>query len=530
MTRRAGSARVLGALLVVGTAAGLLAAGMTPASGGTSAPPSGGTLSSTTGSTPSCTVSVPVLVVGGTPAGVAAAMAAGRLGSKVLITEARPYLGGDLTGPMLNMFDMDYGPGGIHLARGVFMDIFSQLGLTFDVELAKLVFLQEVRREPNITLRLLTKPVQVLVQDSRVTGVVFKDLQAHERLTVCAKRVVDATDDADIAAMAGVPYYLGREGSGIDRAMMTATLVFEVDGVNWNDVVAYVTTKPRPRTGHPRGGVYRGNIWGFSEIMREYRPSEQGTGIYDLNLGRQANKTILINGLLLYGVDGTDPASVADGMRRGHAELVPLMAYLRSHIAGFQNAELVRTADFLYIRETRHIRGLYTLTVHDIVDSRVFWDAVGVASYPIDLHPYKSGEFNPYAAQRYVYTIPLRALIPLGLDNVLVASRSISATYEAAGSARVVPTTMEEGQAAGVAAVLSIQARTNFSKFSQTPALVHELQETLTTPAQGAYLLPETVAAAAGSVPPPWASPSHGGTTGSEPSRPGSHTPAPPFK
>ena len=531
MTKRVGPARVLSALLVMGIAAGLLAAGMTPASGGTPPSPSGGSPPSVAGGAPSCTVSVPVLVVGGTPAGVAAAVAAARLGTKVLMTEARPYLGGDLTGPMLNMFDMDYGPGGIHLARGVFMDIFSQLGLTFDVELAKLVFLQEVRREPNVTLRLLTKPVQVLAQDSRVTGVVFKDLQAHERLTVCAKRVIDATDDGDIAAMAGVPYYLGREGSGIDRAMMTATLVFEVDGVNWNDVVAYVTTKPRPRTGHPRGGVYRGNIWGFSEIMREYRPAEPGTGIYDLNLGRQADRTVLINGLLLYGVDGTDPASVADGMRRGRAELVPLMAYLRSHIAGFQNAELVRTADYLYIRETRHIRGLYTLTVHDIVDSRVFWDAIGVASYPIDLHPYKSGEFNPYAAQRYVYTIPMRALIPVGLDNLLVASRSISATYEAAGSARVVPTTMEEGQAAGVAAVLSIRARTMFPKFSQTPVLVHELQETLTTPAQGAYLLPETVAAAGGgNVAPAWASPTHGGSTGSEPSRPGPHTALPPSK
>ncbi len=530
MAKRVVPARVLSALLAMGIATGLLAAGLAPASGGTPLSPADRAPSSVAAGAAPCTVNVPVLVVGGTPAGVAAAIAAGRLGAGVLLTEARPYLGGDLTGPMLNMFDMDYGPGGIQLARGVFMDVFSQLGLTFDVELAKLVFLQEVRREPNVTLRLYTKPVQVLVQDSRVTGVVFKDVQAHERLTVCAKRVIDATDDADVAAMAGVPYYLGREGSGIDRAMMTATLVFEVDGVNWNDVVAYVTSKPRPRTGHPHGGVYRGNIWGFSEIMREYRPTEAGTGIYDLNLGRQAARTVLINGLLLYGVDGTDPVSVADGMRRGRAELVPLMAYLRSHIPGFQNAELVRTADYLYIRETRHIRGLYTLTVHDIVDSRVFWDAIGVASYPIDLHPYKSGEFNPYAAQRYVYTIPMRALIPIGLDNLIVASRSISATYEAAGSARVVPTTMEEGQAAGVAAVLSIRARTMFPKFSQAPALVHELQETLTTPTQGAYLLPETVAAAGGYLPPAWVSPTHGGAVGAEPFRPSPHTPSPPSK
>ena len=519
--------RAFRTFLAVGAATTLLAAGIVPASGSAPGPALGGAVGDAAASS-SCAVNVPLLVVGGTPAGVAAAVAAARMGNPVLMTEARPYFGGDLTGPMLNMFDMDFGPGGIHLSRGVFLDIFSQLGLTFDVELAKMVFLQEVRKEPAITFRLQTKPVQVLMHDRHIAGVVFKDLQAHTRFTVCAKRVIDATDDGDVAAMAGVPYYLGREGSGLDRAMMTATLVFEVDGVNWRDVVTYVTSKPRPRSGHPHGGVYRGNIWGFSEIMREYRPVEPGTGIYDLNLGRQVNGTVLINGLLLYGVDGTDPASVADGMRRGRAELVPLMQYLRTRIPGFQNADLAKTADYLYIRETRHIHGLYTLTVHDIVDSRVFWDAIGVASYPIDLHPYKPGEFNPYAAQRYVYTIPLRSLIPVGVDNLLVASRSISATYEAAGSARVVPTTMEEGQAAGVAAVLSIRARVGFPRFSQAPALVHELQETLTTPAQGAYLLPETVAAAGG-TPPVSVAPSRITTSGpTAPVRPIPHTgPAP---
>ncbi|TMJ08180.1 MAG: FAD-dependent oxidoreductase [Bacillati bacterium ANGP1] len=444
-----------------------------------------------------CTASVPVLVVGGTPAGVAAAVSAARLGSRVMLIEARPYLGGDLTGAMLNMFDMDFGPGGQHLARGVFMEIYQQLGMTFDVELAKHVFLQEVRRESRVTLRLLVRPVDVIMQGPLITGVVVEDLQTHEHQTLCAKRIIDATDDADIAAMAGVPYLLGRQGSGIDRAMMAATLVFELDGVNWREVVGYVTSRPGPRS--LRGGIYHGNAWGYSDIMRGYRPIMSGTGIYDLNLGRQNDGTVLVNGLLIYGVDGTDPGSVDDGVERARAELPVLLAYLRARAPGFEHADLVRAADYLYIRETRHVRGLYTLTVHDVVNSRVFWDAIGVASYPIDLHPYRPGDHNPYAANRYVYTIPLRALVPYRVDNLLVASRAISASYEAAGSARVAPTTMEEGQAAGVAAVLSIRARVTLPRFTEAPPLVHELQETLFT--QGAYLLPETMAAAVGSSP-----------------------------
>jgi FAD dependent oxidoreductase len=436
-----------------------------------------------------CDVQTPVLVVGGTPAGVAAAVAAARQGQMVYMTEARPYLGGDLTGGMLNMFDMDFTPTGEHLARGVFWDIYRQLGMTFDVETAKRVFMDEVKAEPGITLKLHRKPVAVLMNGPWVAGVVFENSRGV-RQTVCARRVVDATDDGDVAAMAGTPFTIGREDSGIDRSMMSATLVFELAGVNWRQVSNYVTGG---REQHMRrGGIYQGNVWGYGSIMRMYKPVEPSVAIYDLNIGLQNDHTVLINGLLVFGVDGTDPASVDDGMRRAKAELPRLIDFLRDTAPGFSQAMLVHTADYLYIRETRHIRGLYTLTASDVVAGRVFWDAVGVASYPIDIHPYKMGEFNPYAPKRFVYTIPLRALIPYGTANLLMASRAISATYAAAASCRVVPTTMEEGQAAGLAAALSIDRRVSIPQMVEHPELIHELQAGLHD--QGAYLLPDTLA------------------------------------
>jgi hypothetical protein len=439
---------------------------------------------------PSCAAKVPLLVVGGTPAGVAAAVTAARMGTPVIETDARPYLGGDLTGAMLNMMDMDLSRDGHQLARGVFTDIYHRLGMTFDVEYAKKVFLEEVRQEPLISLRLRMRPVAVVVNGAWITGVVFEDSVRHQLQTICARRIVDATDDADIAAMAGVPYTLGREGSGVDRSMMSATLVFELGGVNWQQVISAVygiTTKHILR-----GGVYHGNIWGYGPIMRMYRPTQPDIAVYDLNLGLQHDRTVLINGLLIFGVDGTDPISIEDGMRRGQAELTPLIEYLREMAPGFSHAYLIRTADYMYIRETRHMHGLYTLTAQDIVDGRVFWDAVGVASYPIDIHPYRPGELNPYAPRRYIYTIPLRSLVPFGLANLICASRSISASYEAAASARVVPTTMEEGQAAGAAAVLSVDAKVSFPQLAERPELVHALQESLLV--HGVYLLPETIA------------------------------------
>ncbi|HEV2280815.1 MAG TPA: FAD-dependent oxidoreductase [bacterium] len=445
-----------------------------------------------------CDVRTPVLVVGGTPSGVAAAVAAARTGTAVYMTESRPYLGGDLTGAMLNMLDMDFGLAGEHLARGVFAEVYKQLGMTFDVETAKRVFMDQVRREPLITLALHRRPVEVLMNGPWVAGVVFGG--PHQtRETVCAKRVIDATDDGDVAAMAGAPFTIGREDSGIDRAMMSATLVFEVKDVNWHQVTAYVSGA---REQHMRrGGFYHGNVWGYGPIMRMYKPMQPNVAIYDLNIGLQNDRSVLINGLLVFDVDGTDPASVADGMRRAKAELPPLMDFLRETAPGFAKASLVRTADYLYIRETRHIRGLYTLTANDIVNSRVFWDAVGVASYPIDIHPYKIGEFNPYAPKRFVYTIPFRSLVPYGTGNLVMASRSISATYAAAASCRVVPTTMEEGQAAGLAAVLSIERRVSIPQLLEQPALIHDLQAGLH--GQGAYLLADTLASI-GEASPPW--------------------------
>ena len=436
-----------------------------------------------------CDVRVPVLVVGGTPAGVAAAVTAARMGQSVLLAESRPYLGGVLTGAMLNMFDMNVGPDGQQLTQGVFLDIYHRLGGAFDVELAKRVFLEEVRREPLITLRLIMQPIAVVERGSWITGVVFRDSLLHMTQTVCADRIVDATDDADVAALAGVPYTVGRAGSGIDHAMMSATLVFEVGGVSWSKVVSYVTGRSRH---HMARGIHRGNVWGYGDILRRYQPAQPGVGIYDLNIGLQNSYTVLINGLLLFDVDGTDPESVADAMHRAKLELPTLLDFLREAAPGFSHAYLVRTADYLYIRETRHMRGLYTLTARDIVEGRVFPDAIGVANYPIDLHPYHPGELNPYAAVRYTYTIPFRSLVPVGVTNLVVASRSISATYEAAGSARTVPTTVEEGQAAGAAAVLSVRDHVTFPQLAKDTGLIHALQGLLYV--QGAYLLPETVA------------------------------------
>jgi hypothetical protein len=136
-------------------------------------------------------------------------------------------------------------------------------------------------------------------------------------------------------------------------------------------------------------------------------------------------------------------------------------------------------AGAVYVRETRHVLGLAWLTADDVWDGVQPADRIGLSSYPLDLHPVTASDRLAYAPERHVYGVPFGALVPRGFANLLLASPSISASHEAAGSARVIPTTIEEGEADGAAAALAQTRRVSFIALDQTPALIGALQRDL---------------------------------------------------
>jgi hypothetical protein len=213
--------------------------------------------------------------------------------------------------------------------------------------------------------------------------------------------------------------------------------------------------------------------------MREYTAEDPRLSAQDLNIGRLPDGTVLINSLQIREVNGTDRASRLDGYLRAKREIPRLVEYIRDNAPGFSTARLVEVAPELYIRETRHFRGLYTLTARDIASQTRFWDRIGAASYPVDLHQYVKGERYPFRAIRQPYTIPLRALIAARIDGLFLASRAFSATYQAAGSARVVPTTMAMGEAAGVAAAVAVLRGVSPQALAERLDLVQEVQRRL---------------------------------------------------
>lgn len=417
-----------------------------------------------------------LIVVGTDPEGVAAAVSAARNGLEVLLVDERSQLGGLLTLGWLNTLDMNYDPEGNLLTRGIFLEFFKKLeGVSFDVNTARRALEEMVAAEENLQLLLERKVTGVRLNKGRVVSVM---LENGEKLS--AYRFIDATQDAWVAYMAGAGFTLGMEDIGLDKRQ-AVTLIIEVGGVNWEKVVGALTS------GEYAGGAYGTSAWGFLEEMKEYEPFDPQIRSRGPNMGLQNNGNVLINAMHIFGVDGLDPASRQEALKRGEREAEFLVRFMRRRLPGFEDAYLAAVAPELYVRETRHLEGLYRLTLDDVLEHRDFWDKVALASYSVDIQGTDMDDWGRVMGNPALYSIPFRCLVPQDLSNLLVVGRSASYDSLAHGSARVVPAGMAVGEAAGVAAAISLESKTDFHKMSERPDLIAELQQRLLN--QGAYLV-----------------------------------------
>lgn len=205
-------------------------------------------------------------------------------------------------------------------------------GTAFDIELAKDVFMQMVTQEENLTLKLNTQFVEPVMKDNKIQGVVLQ--QDGTNMTYKAKSVIDATVDADVAAAAGAQYtYLG-EDYGQKKDVTGVTLVFELSGIDWQQVAQYLNEDDNPNTGATEKAA-----WGYNEESFAYVPQDKETRLRGLNIALQDDGNVLVNGFIIFGVNPLDKASKAAGMERGKAELKYIVPYLQENFIGFANAE-----------------------------------------------------------------------------------------------------------------------------------------------------------------------------------------------
>jgi hypothetical protein len=416
-----------------------------------------------------------VLVVGGTPAGVSAAVAAARRGENVTLLTAGGELGGVLTDAGMDQWDLNLAPDGVSVERGIFDEIYARLGDAFTPEAAARVFAEMVAAQPRILVRYDEVPVAVHVSAGpagrSVDDVTFRNLRTGRESNVSAPYVVDATDFGDVAALAGARYDLGRQDSGLDGRMQAVTLMFSISGVDWDEVGASYDA-----AAFGAGGVVGRRAWGYSKVMAAYEPRSPDVLVRDLNLALLPDGGVSVNAIDVVGIDGLRAADVARARRLAEREAESLVAFLRHRLPGFASARVAGFASSVYVRETRHFAGIERLSTSDVWLGKVPPDSIGLSSYPIDLHPVDATDADAYAPRRHVYGIPFGAMLPLGFDNLVLASPAISASHLASGSARVIPTTIEEGEAAGAASAAADRDGIDFVELEQRPARIAGLR------------------------------------------------------
>lgn len=436
---------------------------------------------------------VDILVVGGGPAGIMAARAAAESGLKVMLIESRGYLGGNLT---LGLPILGYlGRKGNQVVEGLPQMLIDRLrargkasehkpcknhvSLTIiDSEEVKDVAL-EMLEDVGVKILFYVFCSDVIKEGNDVKGVIIESKEGRE--AILAKTVIDCTGDGDVAFRAGVECHKG----DADGGMQPPTLMFCMRGVNVQELRGAIVNRPEEfdmdvmPTEQFKSGPFI--VVGFRKKIEEAR--EKG---YSIPVAR----TILITGLAddeiwvnmsrVCGVDSTNPTSYTDGEITARMQNDEIERYLRDFIPGFEHAWRDKVAAFMGIRESRVIKGKYVLTADDILSCRKFEDAVGVASYPVDIH-HSHGDDCTMMWCPDCYDLPYRMLVPEKVENLLVAGRCASMTHEAMASARVMSTCMVMGEAAGRAAKIAAEEGVPVSKVN-VEAVREDLRE------NGAYL------------------------------------------
>ena len=430
-----------------------------------------------------------VIVVGSDPEGIAAALSAARNGMKTLLLSKDSTPGGLYTLGALNFIDVPETRDGTLLVGGIYEEFVNAVGGSgFDIVNAANVFNDMLTAEDNLTVRYGAKFQEPVMNGNTITGVTVLE-EGDMLVTYNAPYIIDATQDGDVAAAAGAPYTYAGEDIGERDREMGVTLVFRVSGVNWDSMCRYLTIKRGIGEIFNKStsmGVSGNTAWGFSDEGYAYEPFDEAMRLRGFNMAKQDNGDVLVNALLIFDVDPLDEASREEGIARAKAELENIIPYLQDEFWGFGDCELAGTAEDLYVRESRHITCEYNLTIDDVLENRDQDDRIAVTSYPVDVQPTKTQTYGTVVGYPDQYAVGYKSLVPQDVDGLLVVGRAAGYTSLAAGSARIVPTGMACGEAAGVAVAVAKAQSATPRDLVDDDAAIAEIQEKLT--AQGAKL------------------------------------------
>lgn len=396
---------------------------------------------------------VDVLVCGAGPAGIGASICAARHGASVLVVEAQGCLGGIATAGMMSHW-------GGRSSSIVLRELYEkseakakEIGWTNDNQCKENVIyhdiqkivLEEMLQDAGVEVLYYTLVCKAVTENNTVIGVIVENKSG--RGFIRAKRVIDSTGDGDVAASAGVPFFKGREEDG---RMQPCTIMFNVGGVDFSRAVFPPSFETKVET-------ERGEL---QALAKELLPFPAG---HVLLYKQPMPGTVCCNMTNAIEIDGTDAKSITKGVFTCHSQIVPIVKFLREYVPGYENCWLMSTAPMIGIRETRHFEGVQSLSKDDILEAKFYenW-VVKRAWFNFDVHNLTGASLDKTGAQhnfkqKNEYTIPYGCLLPKEIEGILLSGRNISGSHMAHSNFRIMSVCLAIGEAAGVAAALSVR-------------------------------------------------------------------------
>jgi len=413
---------------------------------------------------------VDVLVAGGGPSGLAAAISAAREGASVPLMERYGRFGGNLTHVGVEGFAWYRHEGTIE-AGGLVLEFEDKSievagdnpecqsnSQALDAEMFKYAA-DLLVQEAGVRPLLHCSAVEAIVENGVIKGVIAESKSG--RFAILAKRVIDCTGDADIAALAGAPYTKAPR-----EQLMNVTTIFNCKGVDGRRFKDYIANELKP-TYADWGGYWDIKTTGkeddlfspyferpFVEAVRDgLIPDDENVALGgSWSSITEEGEVTQLNVVFVGKIDCTDVEDLTKAEISGRRAALHCIEVLRKKVPGFEKAKLRNFGMTVGTRESRKIEGHYTLTKEDVMEQGRFEDSIGIFPEFID----GVGYLILPTTGRY-YQIPYRCMLPKNVDNLLVAGRSISGDKIAHVSFRNMSCCVTTGQAAGIAAAVSIK-------------------------------------------------------------------------
>ncbi len=409
-----------------------------------------------------------IAVIGDGLDGISAAIGAARVGAKTLLVCSSKDLGDEINKAYNVNWTNDVTPTSVNVSADIFKEIRHNAEEGYNIDKYIKAIKKMVSDEKNITVLYEAQLTNVVFENGNVLSADLKTGQANK--TIKAERFIDATKNGDLLKKCNVPYSSGYSDIGKESLYPPITLSFMVSGVDYASIEEALKNQ----------GVY------INKILESYKTSDNNISIAGLNVSDQGESRVIIQSVTVKNVDLSDDKEIEKAYLKASKECANLYEFLKLNIEQFKNSSDMKIASEFYKPSAYHFKGIYSLTLTDVLIGKRFSDRISAASRPVTM---TLEDGNGYIlCNPKTFYIPLRSLIPIGLNNVLMTGDKASYSPLVQMAINSNSSISSTGFSAGVIAAYSISQNMGILQIGQEQNLDVQLEIEKTLRKLGVYM------------------------------------------